>query len=294
MNGRNWLRRAALLALALAVTAGSALAVGEEFIRVEDTAAGLLAFPLEEEYPEAFAYGVPENGVAVLAFFGVNCPNSQNFFRTLSRRGWADDERVRVTAVEFGQAGGDPAKIQAFADSYMGGRVQSGDIWYNYNGSGGGIGWAYADLLLGSSGFTMPLVALVTEEDGTRFIRWSGSGVRDAAALDGKISALLGGALEEPEEDLPASAGLLGEDCGGGTASFAAGISNRSGGALSGWLWAAGYAGGCQRDLTLRALALPAGGSCEERFSVEGDGARLFFLDEDLRPLMRPLEAGRP
>lgn len=257
MNGRNWLRRAASLALALAVTAGSALAAEEEFIRVEDTAAGLLAFPLEEEYPEAFAYGVPENGVAVLAFFGVNCPNSQNFFRTLSRRGWADDERVRVTAVEFGQAGGDPAKIQAFADSYMGGRVQSGDIWYNYNGSGGGIGWAYADLLLGSSGFTMPLVALVTEEDGTRFIRWSGSGIRDAAALDGKISALLGGAL-------------------------------------SGWLWAAGYAGGCQRDLTLRALALPAGGSCEERFSVEGDGARLFFLDEDLRPLMKPLEAGRP
>lgn len=293
MNGGNRLRRAASLVLALAVTAGSALAAGEEYIRVEDTVRSdpsCRVFDLagDGEFPETFSYDVPEGGVTALIFFKNGCWNCANLFRGLSVL--TEDPRVNVTAVSMQ----DRAETQSFADAYIGDKLER--VYYqpvSYQNPG----WAYVDLLSGRDGGRVSMetafVVLVTEEDGTRWIRWYGMSVSNAQAVKDRADDLLGGTPEEPE-GLPASASFSEEDCGGGTASFAASVANRSSGALSGRLWAAGYAGGRQTDLESRALMLAAGGSCTERFAVTGEGARLFLLDGDLRPLMKPLEAGRP
>lgn len=291
MNGRNQLRWAASLALALVVTAGSALAAGEEFIRVEDIVRGDPACRVFElagdgEFPETFSYDVPEGGVTALIFFKNGCWNCANLFRGLGVL--TEDPRVNVAAVSLG----DREETRSFADAHIGDKLERVYYQPGYN-----PGWAYVDLLSGGNGGSLSMgtafVVLVTEESGTHYIRWFQQGVSSAQTVKDQVDALLGGVPEEPE-GLPASAVLSAEDCGGGTASFAAGVSNRSGGALSGRLWAAGYAGERLTDLEVRDLALPAGGSCEERFTVQGEGARLFLLDGDLRPLMRPLEAGRP
>lgn len=292
MNGRNGLRRAVSLALALAVTAGSALAAGEEFIRVEDTVCGDPAcqvFDLsgDGEYPETFFYDVPEDGVTALIFFKNGCWNCANLFRGIGIL--TEDPRVNVVAVSLQ----DREESQSFADAYVGDKLER--VYYQPF-SFQNPGWAYVDLLSGGNGGSLSMrtafAALVTEEDGVNYIRWFQHGVSSAQAVKAQVDALLSGTPEEPE-GLPASASLLEADFGGATASFAASIANRSGGALSGQLWAAGYAGERLTDLEVRDLALPAGGSCEERFTVQGEGARLFLLDGDLRPLMKPLETGR-
>lgn len=232
---------------------------------------------------EPFDYTVPEGGVTALVFFTYGCGNCANLLQGLSLL--TEDPRVNVVAVSLEDA----QRAAAAAGAYgLAGVVD--EVYYApYNNPAG----FYARLLYDRASFGTALVVLAEEADGVKYIRWHGEGVRDARTVKDQVDALLGGTSRP--EDLPASAVLSAENCGGGKASFAAGVSNQSGGALSGRLWAAGYAGGRQTDMTSpRALTLPAGGSCTESFAVRGEGARLFFLDGDLRPLMRPLEAGRP
>lgn len=229
---------------------------------------------------EPFDYTVPEGGVTALIFFKYGCPKCANLLQGLSLL--TEDPRVNVTAVSLEDA----QRAEAAAGAYgLAGLVD--EVYY---APASNPAFFYARLLYDRTSVGTAFVVLATEENGVKYIRWYGEGVGSAQAVKDQADALLGGpGPEEPEE--PASAVLSEADRGGGAVSFAAGISNRSGGDLTGRLWAAGYAGGRQTGLEDRPLALPPGGSRTERFTVPGEEAGLFFLDESLRPLMRALEA---
>ena len=64
-------------------------------------------------------------------------------------------------------------------------------------------------------------------------------------------------------------------------------------GPVSGSLWAAGYSGGRPADVQSVPLTLSAGETAMEEFTVKGETAKLFCLEEGtLRPLAPALTAG--
>lgn len=285
----------AVKAQADAILAGSGTETPEEPEKpeeppsgVRDTVAGQPSYQvygLDGSGPEPFSYDVPEGGAAALVFFKPNCGNCAGLFQGLSVL--TEDPRVSVTAVSiYGRE-----ETQGFLDRYL--SVPLENVYYNENNN---PAWAYARLHYGDPDMTRvsigtAFVLLVAEEDGVKYIRWSGMSVRDAGTVKAQADAILG-ALEPEEPETPASAVLRDLERAGGNISFEVQAANRSAGALSGRLYAAGYAGGRLTDLRSAALELPANGRANERFSLRGETAKLFYLDgAGLRPLMEAAAA---
>lgn len=230
---------------------------------------------------EPFDYTVPEGGAAALVFFKYGCGNCANLLRGLSLL--TEDPRVNVVAVSLEDA----AQAAAAAGAYgLAGLVD--EVYYAPSNNPAGF---YAQLLYGRGSFGTAFVILAEEVNGVKYIRWSGMSVRDAGTVKAQADAILG-ALEPEEPETPASAVLRDLERAGGSISFEVQAANRSAGALSGRLYAAGYAGGRLTDLRSAALELPANGRANERFSLRGETAKLFYLDgAGLRPLMEAAAA---
>jgi len=266
---------AAALALVLSAFPAPVLAAEGSFVDIEDTAAGGTVYSLSDGTARRFQYDVPEGGVTALIFFGVGCLNCKSLFQSIAQGALADDPRVNIVAVSVQ----DREATQSFADAYMGGKVSN--IYYGENSS---VPWDYARLVLGSTGMGTAFVLLITEENGARHIRWQAQKVNDGWQVQNAVDALLGGTVKMIKTmEFSADGGI----------SFSADLRNSTAQTVAGNLYAAGYAGGRMTDLQSVSLELPANGSAFEEFTVKGQAAKLFYLEEGtLRPLAPAVTAG--
>lgn len=283
MKTRERVRRwaAALLGLALLAAAApvSALAAeNEAFVSIEDTVEGdLFAISGGGDYTEPLRYDVPEGGLTALIFFGTGCGNCRQLFQTIAQGALSEDPRVNIAAVSLQ----DREATREFADLYMGGRVSN--VYYSPFSQ---MLWDYAELTVGSGSVKTAFVLLISEVGGGRRIVWYGQGVHSGWAVQEAVNKLLdGGSAVRMTK--------TGESAGNGEVWLAAGLRGAADRAVSGTLYAAGYEGERLTEVQSRPLALPAGGSAGESFTVRGETAKLFCLEEGtLRPLAAALTAG--
>lgn len=265
---------AVLFVLALAPAPARAAAV-TEFVRIEDTVSGGAVYDLWGDGTEAenFGYDIPEGGLAALIFFKNGCRNCQNLFKTITECPLMDDPRVNVVAVSFQGR----EETQSFAEGYMNGKFPK--VYYGPNGS---QAWRYVNLVLNDFSVGTAFVLLVGRESGKPYILWYGQSVSSGQTVQEAADELLGTGLRMTK---------TGESVRDGRVCLLARLDAAV--PVSGSLWAVGYSGGRAADVQSVSLSLSAGESTTEEFTVRGETAKLFCLEEGtLRPLASALTAG--
>ena len=265
---------AVLFVLALAPVPARAAAV-TEFVRIEDTAPGGPVYDLWGDGTEAenFGYDIPEGGLTALNFFKNGCRNCQNHYTTKTNCPHIDDPRVNVVAVSFQGR----EETQSFAENYMHGRFPK--VYYDMNGV---QAWKYVNLVLDGTSVGTAFVLLAGRENGKPYILWYGKSVSSGQTVQEAADKLLGTGLRMTK---------AGESVRDGRVCLLVRLD--AAGPVSGSLWAAGYSGGRPADVQSVPLTLSAGETAMEEFTVKGETAKLFCLEEGtLRPLAPALTAG--
>lgn len=265
---------AVLFVLALAPVPARAAAV-TEFVRIEDTVSGGYVYDLWGDGTEAenFGYDIPEGGLTALIFFKNGCWNCQNLFTTITNCPLMDDPRVNVVAVSFQGR----EETQSFAENYMHGRFPK--VYYDMNGV---QAWKYVNLVLDGTSVGTAFVLLAGRENGKPYILWYGKSVSSGQTVQEAADKLLGTGLRMTK---------AGESVRDGRVCLLVRLD--AAGPVSGSLWAAGYSGGRPADIQSVPLTLSAGETAMEEFTVKGETAKLFCLEEGtLRPLAPALTAG--
>lgn len=264
---------AVLFVLALAPVPARAAVTG--FVHIEDTVQGGYVYDLRGGGIEAenFGYDIPEGGLTALIFFKNGCWNCQNLFKTITNCPLMDDPRVNVVAVSF--QGQD--ETQSFAEKYINERFPK--VYYDVTGA---QAWKYVDLVLNEPGFKTAFVLLVGRENGKPYILWYGKSVSSGQTVQEAADKLLSTGLRMTK---------TGESVRDGRVCLLVRLD--AAGPVSGSLWAVGYSGGRAADVQSVPLTLSAGETAMEEFTVRGETAKLFCLEEGtLRPLAPALTAG--
>ena len=140
----------------------------------------------------------------------------------------------------------------------------------------------YVNLVLDGTSVGTAFVLLAGRENGKPYILWYGKSVSSGQTVQEAADKLLGTGLRMTK---------AGESVRDGRVCLLVRLD--AAGPVSGSLWAAGYSGGRPADVQSVPLTLSAGETAMEEFTVKGETAKLFCLEEGtLRPLAPALTAG--
>lgn len=135
--------------------------------RFEDTVKGTNAYvwPYGSDEAEIFDYDTPEDAVTMLIFYGSDCGNSQSLFSNMAKCDWVDDPRVNIIAVQS-------TSYQDDAEQFFKYYGRGMEEYYDIYCGGNNLNFSYLRLLFpGITSTTAPTVLMITNEDGTYYIR---------------------------------------------------------------------------------------------------------------------------
>jgi len=114
-----------------------------------------------------FSCDIPENGAAVLIFFGPECPNSQMFFSTLNECAWVNNPYVAFSASNIADA--NQEQILAMVQENALNVYEFVDL---YNPDTSWLAFDYYSKVSEEYMLTMPLIVVLTQSDSGRMVRY--------------------------------------------------------------------------------------------------------------------------
>lgn len=165
-------------------------------VRAEDDVYWGWLTDVETETRVRFDYEVPEDGAAVLIFFKTSCGNCQYAFSQLNEQPWVHNDKINFYAIESSEYTCED--IRTF-QSQQAPDITDTITWMDTPG----YPYICSDYLyaagLDGSGWLWPVVAVCTEEEGQRYIRYIDSGVTDVRRIGNSLESLLGLDLGVPK-----------------------------------------------------------------------------------------------